>query len=135
MIDSISKYIDLPSRVLMASIFLLSGVGKISNFAATQGYMEAFGLPGFLLTPTIAFEIGAGLLILVGLGTRYVALVLSGFCIVTALIFHHDFGDQMQQIMFLKNLVMAGGFLILAKAGAPAFSVDRLIASRTQTAH
>lgn len=133
MLDSITKNVDLPSRILMASIFLLSGVGKIGNFAATQGYMEAFGLPGYLLVPTIAFEIGTGLLILIGLGTRYVALLLSGFCIVTALIFHRDFSDQIQQIMFLKNLVMAGGFLTLSKAGAPALSVDRMLASRNQS--
>lgn len=130
MIDSLTKNIDFPSRILMASIFLLSGFGKIGNFAATQSYMQAVGLPGFLLAPTIAFEMGTGLLLIIGLGTRHVAFLLAGFCVVTAFFFHRDFGDQVQQIMFLKNLVMAGGFLLLAKYGAPSLSVDRLVTDR-----
>lgn len=130
MFDQLMRHFDAPARALMALIFILSGIGKISAFSATQAYMEAYGLPGFLLAPTIAFEVGAGLLILVGLVTRYVAFLLAGFCIVSALIFHRDFGDQIQQIMFLKNLTMAGGFLLLAKVGARGLSLDALLASR-----
>ena len=66
--------------------------------------MEAMGVPGILLWPTIAFEIGSGLCILLGFQTRLVAVVLAGFSLVTAFIFHHNFADQTQQIMFLKNL-------------------------------
>jgi putative oxidoreductase len=90
--------------------------------------MEAFGLPGILLAPTILFEVGAGLALLVGFKTRYVALLLAGFAIVSAVIFHSDFGDQIQQILFLKNVSIAGGFLLLAKIGAPGFSVDQFLA-------
>ncbi len=132
MFDQLTKYADAPARAFMAAIFILSAVGKIGAFEGTQGYMEAFGLPGFLLVPTILFEVGAGLLLLVGFKTRYVALLLAGFAIVSAAIFHADFGDQIQQIMFLKNVAMAGGFLLLAKVGAPGFSVDQLLASRKE---
>jgi len=105
-------------------------VWAIGAFEATQGYMEVFGLPGILLAPTILFEVGAGLALLVGFKTRYVAVLSAGFVIVSAVIFHADFGDQIQQIMFLKNVAIAGGFLLLAKVGAPSFSVDQFLAAR-----
>jgi putative oxidoreductase len=130
MIDRFTTYVDAPARACMAAIFILSGIGKTGSFEGTQGYMEAFGLPGFLLIPTIVFEIGAGLGILVGFQTRLLAVLLAGFAFVTALIFHADFTDQMQQIMFLKNVAMAGGFLLLAKLGAPGLSADQFLATR-----
>ncbi|TAL86021.1 MAG: DoxX family protein [Rhodanobacter sp.] len=130
MLNQLTKFADVPARVLMAAIFVLSGVGKITAYEATRGYMEAFGLPGILLAPTVVFELGAGLALLVGLKTRYVAILLAGFSIISAVIFHANFGNQMQQIMFLKNLAMAGGFLLLAKVGAPGLSVDQLLAAR-----
>jgi putative oxidoreductase len=127
---SVTRYVDLPARALMALIFILSGAGKVGAVAAMQGYMAAHGLPGALLWPTVALEVGGGLLVLVGLWTRPVALLMAGFCLVTALIFHTKFGDQIQMVMFLKNLAMAGGFLLLAKDGAPGLSVDRMLAAR-----
>ncbi len=130
MFDQLTKFADAPTRAFMAIVFILSGVGKSGAFEATQGYMEAFGLPGIRLAPTIVFEVGAGLALLVGFKTRYVAVLLAGFAIVSAVIFHADFGDQIQQIMFLKNAAMAGGFLLLAKVGAPGFSVDQFLAAR-----
>lgn len=132
MFDQILKHADLPARAGLSAIFILSGIGKISAFAATQGYMEAFGLPGILLAPTIVFEIGAGAALLLGLGTRYVAVLLAGFTLVTALVFHRDFADQVQQIMFLKNVAMAGGLLLMAKTGAPDLSLDGSRANRTE---
>ena len=117
-------YADLPARAMMALIFVLSGVSKIGGFTATQGYMEAHGLPGILLAPTIVFEIGAGLAMIVGVLTRPTALALAGFSLASAIIFHADFGDRVQLIMFLKNLAMAGGLLLLAKHGPGALSID-----------
>jgi len=130
MLNRITNYIDTPARAFLAAIFILSGIGKIGAFQATQGYMAAFGLPGILLTPTIVFEVGAGIAILIGFQTRMVALLLAGFTLVTAVIFHTDFGDQIQQIMFLKNVAIAGGFLLLARVGAAGFSIDQLLALR-----
>lgn len=130
MLDRLTHYADLPARAAMSAIFILSGVGKLGAVEQTQSYMEAFGLAGPLVFPAIAFEIGAGAALLLGLGTRHVALTLSGFSLVTALIFHRDFSDQIQQIMFLKNLAMSGGLLLMAKAGAPSLSIDGFFASR-----
>lgn len=130
MFDQILKHADLPARLGMSAIFVFSGIGKIAAFAPTQAYMEAFGLPGILLAPTIAFEIGAGAALLLGLGARIVAILLAGFSLATALVFHRDFADQIQQIMFLKNVAMAGGLLLLAKTGAPGLSLDAVRANR-----
>lgn len=112
------------ARVLMALIFILSGLSKLGAADAVRGYMEAMGVPGALLWPTIAFEIGAGVLVALGYRTRVIALLLAGFCLVTAAIFHHQFADQIQMIMFLKNVAMAGGFLLLAAVGSGSASLD-----------
>ncbi len=114
----------MPARVLMSALFLLSGLGKVTAVAATQAYMAAYGVPGFLLWPAAALEIGSGVLLLLGLGLRPLGLVLAGWCLLTALIFHTAFADQNQMINFLKNLAMAGGFLLLATRGAPTFGLD-----------
>ncbi len=115
---------DLAGRILMAAIFLIAGTGKIGAYAGTQGYMHAHGLPGALLPAVIALELGGGLLIVAGAWTRIAALALAGFSVLAALIFHANFADAMQQINFLKNLAIAGGFLLLAANGAGAWSVD-----------
>lgn len=114
----------LAARVLLMLLFLVSGLGKLGNLAGTQSYMEATGVPGILLWPTIAFEILSGLCILFGFQTRAVAIVLAGFSLVTAVVFHHNLADQTQQIMFLKNMGLAGGFLLLACTGAGRYSLD-----------
>lgn len=133
MFDRILYYADTPARAGMAAIFLISGISKIAAFEATQDYMEAFRLPGALLAPTIAFEILAGLAVLLGFGTRYAAFLLAGFSIITALVFHRDFGDQIQQIMFLKNVAMAGGLLLLAKHGSTSLALERVFYVRQET--
>jgi putative oxidoreductase len=118
------SYIDPAARILMAALFLLSGLGKLGAASATQAYMSASGVPTTLFWPTALFEIGAATLLVLGLFTRPAALLLAGFSLLTAFIFHHQFSDQMQMIMFLKNLGLAGGFLLLAKDGAVALSLD-----------
>ena len=111
-------------RLLIALIFVISGVGKLGSYAGTQGYMESMGVPGVLLAPVIALEVLGGLAIILGWQTRLVAFLLAGFCIVSAILFHGNIGDQMQQIQFLKNLGLAGGFLFLVAHGAGAWSLD-----------
>ncbi len=115
---------SLAGRVMIALIFVLSGFSKISAIEGTQGYMEAMGLPGVLVYPTILFEIGAGLAIVAGYRTRHVALTLAGFSLLTAFIFHRQLGDQTQLMLFMKNVAMAGGFLFLARHGAGELSID-----------
>jgi putative oxidoreductase len=122
---TLTPAVELAGRVLIAAIFVLSGFSKIGGYAATQAYMESAGVPGAMLPLVIAVELGGGLAIVFGFLTRLAALGLAGFSIVSAVLFHANAADQVQQIMFLKNVAMAGGFLILAVNGAGAWSVDR----------
>jgi putative oxidoreductase len=118
------NFLDFAGRVLISAIFLVSGLGKIAGYAATQGYMAAMGVPGLLLPLVIVLEIGGALAVILGYRTRLVAFLLAGFCIVSALIFHHPAGDQMQSILFMKNFAIAGGFLFLVARAPGAWSLD-----------
>jgi putative oxidoreductase len=115
---------ELSGRVALAAIFLLAGMNKITAYAGTQGYMESVGVPGILLPAVIALELVGAALLIAGFQTRLAALALAGFSVVSALLFHFDLADQMQFILFFKNIAMAGGFLVLAANGAGALSVD-----------
>ena len=119
-----SPFAHLVGRILLALIFILSGIGKISDPAGTAGFMESMGVPGILVWPTIALEILGGIAIVIGFQTRIAAFALAAFSIAAAVIFHHNFADQMQMIMFLKNLSIAGGLLLLGASGAVSFGVD-----------
>ena len=115
---------DLIGRILISALFLLNGIFKINNYDGTIGWMESFGMPGILLIPAIILEVLGPILIIVGYQTRIAAALLSLFCVATAVIFHNDFTDQMQFTSFLKNIALAGGFLILFVNGAKGFSLD-----------
>lgn len=121
---------NLAGRILLSLIFILSGWSKISGYEATQGYMTSMGVPGQLLPLVIILELLGGLAIAFGLFTRWTALALAGFSVVSAVIFHSNLGDQAQFINFFKNLAMAGGFLILAANGPGALSLDSWLAGR-----
>lgn len=126
------KALNLVGRIFLAQIFIIAGVTKITGYAGTQSYMEAMGVPGALLPLVILLEVGGGLAVLVGWQTRWASLALAGFSIVAAAIFHSHFGDQTQMIMFMKNISMAGGFLVLAaQPVAHTISVDQ----RLRAAH
>lgn len=119
-----TKYSSLVARILLAHIFVLAGINKITGYAGTQGYMESMGVSGMLLPLVILVEVGAGLALVVGWQTRWAALVLAAFTVLAALIFHRNFAEQMHMIMFMKNLAITGGLLLLAEHGAGAFSLD-----------
>jgi putative oxidoreductase len=127
-------------RILLATIFVFSGFGKLLAPAATIGYIQSTGLPmaSLGLVAAIIVELGGGLLLALGYKTRLVAVVLAVFSVVTGLIFHSALGDQNQLIHFLKNLAMAGGLLQVAAFGAGAYSLDakatRRIGSARQAA-
>lgn len=114
----------LAARVLLALLFVLAGLGKLSDVAGFTGFMVSGGVPAFLAWPVILLEILGGLAVLVGFQTRLVALALAAFCVLSGLLYHFDPADQMQMTMLLKNLGLAGGFLLLAQTGAGAWSVD-----------
>jgi len=126
-LESTAPYASLVGRLLIAALFVLSGWGKISGYAATQGYMHSAGVPGGVLPLVILLELGGGIAIVAGFYTRLVALLLAGFSILAALLFHAGSPDMVQQIMFLKNLGLAGGFLFLVANGAGRLSVDHFL--------
>ena len=119
------QILELIGRIFISLIFLIAGVGKIFNYEGTIGYMESFGIPGYLLIPAIVIEILFPLLVIIGYKTKFSAMILSLFAILLALIFHTDFSNQMQLMSFLKNFAIAGGFLIIFVRGAGKYSIDQ----------
>ena len=126
--NTLQNTAELTGRILMATLFVLAGAGKIVQYQGTQAYMAAMGVPGAMLPLVIALELGGGLALIVGFQTRLIALALAGFSLVSAVIFHSNLADQTMFVMFFKNVSMAGGFLIIAAHGPGAFSLDRKLA-------
>ena len=106
---------------MLAYIFIVEGAGKIAGYSGVADYMQAHAVDGRLLPLVILTELGGGLLVLVGLKTRWAGIALFGFCLLTALFFHSG-ADQAMQLQ--KNVAMAGGFLALALLGPGAWSLD-----------
>ena len=123
------KISQLVARVFLGHIFLLAGISKMSAYEVTQGYMDMMGVPGMLLPLVILLEIGGGLAIIAGWQTKWTALALAGFSVVAAAIFHNNFGDQTQMILFMKNISITGGLLLLSTHGAGVFSLDKKLGS------
>jgi len=115
---------ELVGRILLMSLFALSGLGKLGAYAATAGYMASVGVPGALLPLVIATEVLGSLAIILGWQTRVVSLLMAGFTLLSGVLFHNNFADQIQMIMFMKNLSITGAFLMLAANGAGALSLD-----------
>ena len=116
----------LIGRILLALIFLQSGIGKVGNFAGTAQYMASQGMPAttFFLIAAIFFELVGSITIILGCFTRFGTLLILIFLIPTTLIFHTNFADPMQKINFMKNVSMFGGLLVLLSAGAGRYSLD-----------
>ena len=113
-------------RLFLSAIFLSSGFGKIFKFAGTQQYMEAKGMPiaALFLVFAIILEITGGLSVLLGYKTKWGALALIIFLIPATLIFHNQLSDQMQMIMFMKNVAILGGLFMVVSFGAGPLSLD-----------
>ena len=124
----------LGGRSLLGLIFVSAGLQKIGAYAGTQGYMESMGVPGGLLPLVVALEIGAGLAVMLGLTARVSAFALAGFTLSAAVLFHANFADQMQSILFMKNIAIAGGLFMLTVSGPGAWSLDRVFMSRLKPA-
>ena len=122
--NTISRFASPLGRLFIAAIFINSGISKISGYAGTQAYMESQGVPGMLLPLVILVEVVGGAAVVIGWQTRIAALLLAGFTLLSALLFHLDFSDQMQTIQFMKNVAIAGGFLFLVASGPGALSLD-----------
>ena len=119
------NFLDFFGRIFISALFLISAYNKILNIDGSISWMEGYGVPGFLLYPTIILEIILPVFVIIGYNARISAGLLSIFCIVTAFLFHFDFSDQGQTISFLKNIGLAGGFLFIVANGTKDWSVDK----------
>jgi putative oxidoreductase len=121
-----TRFLPLLGRILIGLPFLVSGLGKLAAFGPTTAYISSVGLPlaplGWVIA--VAFEVGGGLLLILGFRVREVALGLAVFTLATAIFFHHDFADRNQMIHFLKNIMIIGGLLQIAHFGAGRYSLD-----------
>lgn len=115
---------SLAARILMSAIFVQAGLNKVFGYEGTASYMQSAGLPREFLPAAIALELGGGLMVLFGFFSRWAALALAGFSIATAVIFHANFADQAQMISFMKNIAIAGGFLLLFASGPGDYAVN-----------
>ena len=117
--------IDFLARALISVLFLISAYNKIFNIEGSMNWMSGYGVPGILIYPTILIEILLPVMIIIGYKVRIAASLLSIFCLLTAFIFHFDFADQIQFILFLKNVGLAGGFLFIVVNGTKDWSLDK----------
>ena len=131
MSDALQKPLTLIGRILLAALFLPAGLSKIGGFAGTVGYIGSKGLPMAEVAAVIAIvvEVGGGLALIAGLGTRLAALALAVFTLVATFVFHNYWAmpadmQMVQQLMFFKNIAVVGGLLTLAAWGAGAWSLD-----------
>jgi putative oxidoreductase len=127
--NNISTFAAPIGRLFLAMMFLMAGLSKIGNYAGTQGYMEAMGVPGALLPLVIALEALGGLAIILGWQTKIASLALAVFCVVSAVMFHNDFSNQAEMSSFMKNITIAGGFLLLIAHGPGAYALDNRVKS------
>ena len=122
--------VELFGRVFLSALFLIEGVGKLFTQEQVITYMEDYGVPGILFLPAVVLEILFPLMLIVGYKTRLAALVMSLFTLTVAIIFHTDFSNGMQLVFFLKDLAIAGGFMIIIAYGSNKFSLDHFLRSK-----
>ena len=128
--NTLSNLSLLGGRALLSAMFIMAGFSKITAYAGTQAYMESTGVPGLLLPAVIALEIGAGLAVLTGVQARLAALALGGFTLMAAVIFHSDFSQPIQSILFTKNIAIVGAFLLLFAHGPGEWTLSALVRNR-----
>ena len=124
--------IEFFARIFLSLLFLIEGIRKISIQESVIMYMEDYGVPGILFIPSIILEILFPLMIIVGYKTKLAALILSIFTFAVAIIFHTDFYEDMQMVFFLKDLAIAGGFMMIFFYGANKISLDNYLKSKQQ---
>ncbi|WP_027487262.1 DoxX family protein [Allorhizobium undicola] len=137
--SSTNNAIILVARVFLSAMFILSGFGKLADPAGTAGMIAQAGMPAATALAYLAglFELVSGLAVLIGFQTRLVGWALAAFCVFTGVVFHghainvpgfpdaaNGFLSTMNQIMFMKNLTLAGAYAMLATFGPGAYSLD-----------
>ena len=124
--------IEAFGRILISSLFLIEGVRKFFFQEETIMYMEDYGVPEILFFPTVILEVLFPILLIIGYKTRFSASVMALFTFIVALIFHTNFENQMELIIFLKDIAIAGGFLIIAANEPKICSIDYYLKSKKQ---
>ena len=124
--------VEFVGRILLSALFLIEGLGKISMREDVIMYMEDYGVPGILFFPAIILEILFPLILIAGYKTKWIASILALFTFTVAIIFHTDFSDGMQIILFLKDIAIAGGFMIIIAHGPGKISLDRYLKSKQE---
>ena len=124
--------IELIGRILLSALFLIEGIGKISMQEDVIIYMEDYGVPGILFAPATVLEILFPLLLIVGYRTKWAAAVMALFTFAVAIIFHSDFSEGMQMMLFLKDIAIAGGFMIIVAYGPGKISLDHYFNSKKE---
>ena len=130
--EMLSPYLRLLGRIILSILFIRAGLHKFMFYGDTQAYMAAHHVSGTLLPLVILTELGCGLAILLGIFTQWAALLLAGFCLLAAYLFHYHPGDAPQMMQFVKDVTIAGGFLVLAGAGPGTLSLESLRRGRNE---
>ena len=125
-------FVEFIGRLLLSTLFLIEGFGKISKQEDVIMYMEDYGVPEILFVPATVLEILFPLLLIAGYKTKWAASVMALFTFTVAIIFHTDFSEGMQMIFFLKDLAIAGGFMIILVYGPGKISLDHYFKSKQE---
>jgi len=125
-------FVEFFGRLLLSALFLIEGIGKISVQENVVIYMEDYGVPGILFIPAIVLEILFPIILIVGYRTKWAASIMALFTFAVAIIFHSDFSEEMQLIMFLKDIAIAGGFMIIIAYGPGKISLDHYFKSKQE---
>ena len=125
-------FVEFIGRILLSALFLIEGIGKISMQEDVMMYMEDYGVPGILFVPATILEILFPLFLIVGYKTKWAAAVMALFTFAVAIIFHTNFNEGMQLMFFLKDVAIAGGFLIIVAFGPGKISLDHYFNSKQE---
>ena len=125
-------FVEFFGRVLLSILFLVEGFGKISMQEEVLMYMEDYNVPEMFFLPAVILEILFPILLIVGYRTKWIALIMALFTFTVAIIFHTDFNEGMQMIFFLKDLAIAGGFMIVIAYGPGKISLDHYLDSKKE---
>ena len=124
--------VEFLGRVLLSTLFLVEGIGKISIQEDVMMYMEDYGVPEILFVPATVLEILFPLLLIVGYKTKWAASIMALFTFTVAIIFHTNFNEGMQMVFFLKDIAIAGGFMIIVAYGPGKISLDHYFNSKKE---
>ena len=124
--------VEFLGRVLLSTLFLVEGIGKISIQEDVMMYMEDYGVPEILFVPATVLEILFPLLLIVGYKTKWAASIMALFTFTVAIIFHTNFNEGMQMVFFLKDMAIAGGFMIIVAYGPGKISLDHYFNSKKE---